>query len=75
MLLIKHKELSFRKHEFERVFILKQNKAINYYRLNSNVIANVYDYIKVILFNTFKVYLEEVASSEELTTIKAVSVF
>lgn len=75
MLLIKHKDLSFRKHEFKRVFILKQNKAINYYRLNSNVIANVYDYIKVILFNTFKVYLEEVASSEELTTIKAVPVF
>ena len=47
-----HKELSFQ--EFEKAFkTFKQNKAIGCAGLNGNIVIDVYDSIKVILFKNF----------------------
>ena len=49
---MKHKKLSFQ--EFEKAFkTFKRNKATGYDGLSSNVVMNVYDSIKVILFKKF----------------------
>ena len=46
---MEHKELSFQ--EFEKAFkTLKRNKAIGYDGLSGNIIMDVYNSIKVILF-------------------------
>ena len=46
---MEHKELSFQ--EFEKAFkTLKRNKAIGYDGLGGNIIMDVYNSIKVILF-------------------------
>ena len=51
-----HKELSFQ--EFEKAFkTFKRNKAIGCDGLNGNIIIDVYDSIKVILFKIFKASL------------------
>ena len=60
-----HKELSFQ--EFEKAFrTLKRNKAIGYDGLSCNIIMDVYDSIKVILFKIFKASLEEAVFPENL---------
>ena len=51
---IEHKELSFQ--EFEKAFkTLKRNKVIGCDDLNGNIIIDVYDSLKAILFKIFKV--------------------
>ena len=69
-----HKELSFQ--EFEKAFkTLKQNNAIGYDGLSGNIIMNVYDSIKVILFKIFKASLEEAVFPEKLKIAKVIPVF
>ena len=66
---MKHKELSFK--EFEKSFkTLKQNKTIGCDDLSGNIIMDVYDSIKVILFNIFKASLEEAVFPEKLKIAK-----
>ena len=68
------KELSFQ--EFEKGFkTLKQNKAIGCDGLNGNIIIDVYDSIKVILFKTFNASLEEAVFPEKLKIAKVILVF
>ena len=72
--LMEHKERSFQ--EFEKAFkTLKRNKAIGYDGLNGNIIINVYDSIKVILFKIFKASLEEAVFPEKLKIAKVIPVF
>ena len=69
-----HKELSFQ--EFEKSFKrLKRSKAIGCDGLNGNIIINVYDSIKVILFKIFKVSPQEVVFPENLKIAKYTPVF
>ena len=71
---MEHKELSFQ--EFEKAFkTLKRNKAIGYDGLNGNIIMDVYDSIKVILFKIFKASLEEAVFPEKLKIAKVIPVF
>ena len=71
---MEHRELSFQ--EFEKAFnALKRNKIIGSDGLNSNIIMDVYDSIKVILFKIFKESLEEAAFPEKLKIAKLIPVF
>ena len=71
---MEHKELSFR--EFKKAFkTLKRNKAMGCDDFNGNIITDVYDSIKVILFNIFKASLEEAVFPEKLKIAKAIPVF
>ena len=70
---MEHKELSFQ--EFEKALkTLKQNKAIGC-GLNGNIIIDVYDSTKFILFKIFKASLEEAVFPEKLEIAKVVPVF
>ena len=61
---MEHKELSLQ--EFEKTFkTLKWSKAIGYDGLSGNIIMDVYDSIKVILFKVFKASLEEAVFPEK----------
>ena len=51
---------------------MKQNKTTNYDSHNGNVITDINDSIKVILFNTFR---ESQASSEKRKTNKVNPIF
>ena len=67
---MEHKKLSF--PEFEKAFkTLKRNKAIGYDGLSGNIIMDVYDSIKVILFKIFK---EEAVFPETLKIAKVIPV-
>ena len=69
-----HKELSFQ--EFVKAFnTLKQNKAIVCDGLNGNIIIDVYDSLKVILFKIFKGSLEEAVFPERLKIAKVIPFF
>ena len=71
---IEHKELSFQ--ELENEFkTLKLNKAIGSDGLSGNIIMDVYDSIKVILFKIFKVSLEEAVFPEKLKIAKTIPFF
>ena len=68
-----HKELSFQ--EFEKAFkTLKRNKAIGCDGLNGNIIIDVYNSIKVILFKNFKASLEEAVLPEKPKITKVIPV-
>ena len=49
---------------------MNKKKVIGYDGINDNVIAYVYDSIKLILFDFLKIFLEEAAFSEKLKTAK-----
>ena len=69
-----HKELSFQ--EFENAFkTLKRNKVIGCDGLNGNIIIDVYDSIKAILFKIFNESFEEAIFPEKLKIAKVISVF
>ena len=71
---MEHNELSFQ--EFEKTFkALKRNKAIGCDGLNGNIIVDVYDSIKIILFTIFKASLEEPVFPEKLKISKVIPVF
>ena len=71
---MEHKELSFQK--FKKAFkTLKRNKAIGCDGLNYNIIIDVYDSIKVILFKNFKASFEEAIFPEKLKIAKVILVF
>ena len=71
---MEHKGLSFQ--EFEKALkTLKRNKAIGYDGLRGNIIKDVFDSIKVILFKIFKACLEEAVFPEKLKIAKVVPVF
>ena len=71
---MEHKELSFQ--QFKKAFkTLKWNKAIGCDGLSGNIIKDVYDSIKVILFKIFKAYLEEAVFPEKLKITKVIPVF
>ena len=55
--------------------MLKRNKAIGYDGLSGNIIMDVYDSIKVILFKIFKASLEEAVFPEKLKIAKVIPVF
>ena len=66
---MEHKERSFQ--EFEKAFkTLKRNKATGCDGLSSNIIMDVYDSIKLILFKIFKESLEEAVFLEGLKSQK-----
>ena len=72
--LMEHKELSFQ--EFEKAYeTLKRNRAIGCDGLSGNIIMDVYDSIKVILFKIFKASLEEAVFPEKLKITKVIPVF
>ena len=71
---MEHRELSFQ--EFEKAFnALKRNKIIGSDGLNSNIIMNVYNSTKVILFKIFKTSPEEAVFPEKLEIAKVIPVF
>ena len=71
---MEHKELSFQ--EFKKAFeTLKRNKAISCDGLNGNIIIDVYDSIKVILFKIFKASFEEAIFPKKLKIAKVIPVF
>ena len=71
---MEHKELSFQ--EFEKALkTLKRNKAIGDDGLSGNIIMDVYDSIKVILFKISKASLEEAVFREKLKIAKVIPVF
>ena len=71
---MEHKELSFQ--EFEKAFkTLKRSKAIGCDGLNGNIIIDVYDSIKAILFKIFKASFEEATFPEKLEIAKVIPVF
>ena len=71
---MEQKEISFQK--FEKAFkMLKRNKAIGYDSLSGNIIMDVYDSIKVILFKILKASLKEAVFPEKLKIAKVISVF
>ena len=71
---MEHKELSFQ--EFEKAFkALNRNNAIGCDGLNGNIIIDVYDSIKVILFKILKASLEETVFPEKLKIAKVIPVF
>ena len=62
---MEHEELSFQ--EFEKAFkTLKRNNAIGYDGLSGDIVMDVYDSIKVILFKIFRASLEEAVKSQKL---------
>ena len=68
------KKLSFK--EFKKALkTLKRNKAIGDDGLSGNIIMNVYDSIKVILFKISKASLEEAVFREKLKITKVIPVF
>ena len=70
---MKHKQLSLQ--EFEKVFkTLKRNKATGRDGLNGNIIIDVYNSIKVILFKNFKASLEEAVLPEKPKITKVIPV-
>ena len=72
--LMEHKELSFQ--EFENAYeTLKRNRAIGCDGLSGNIIMDVYDSIKVILFKIFKASLEEAVFPAKLKITKVIPVF
>ena len=69
-----HKELFFQ--ELKKAFkTRKRNKAIGYDGLSDNIIMDVYDSIKVILFKTFKTSLEEAVFPKKLKIGKVILLF
>ena len=71
---MEHKELSFQ--ELEKAFkTLKRNKIIGYDGFSGNIIMDVYDSMKVILFKIFKASLEEAVFPEKLKIAKVIPVF
>ena len=71
---MEHKEFSFQ--ELKKAFkTLKQNKSIGYDGLGDNIIMDVYDSTKVILFEIFNTSLEEAAFPEKLIIAKVVPLF
>ena len=71
---MEHKELSFQ--ELEKAFkTLKRNKVIGYDGFSGNIIMDVYDSMKVILFKIFKASLEEAVFPEKLKIAKVIPVF
>ena len=54
---------------------LKRNKAIGYDDLSGDIIIDVYDSIKVILFKIFKASLEEAVFLEKLKVAQVIPVF
>ena len=71
---MEQKGISFQ--EFQKAFkMLKRNKAIGYDGLSGNIIMDVYDSIKVILFKIFKASLEEAVFPEKLKIAKVIPVF
>ena len=70
---MEHKELSFQ--EFEKAFLtLTRNKAIGCDGLSGNIIMDVYDSKKVILFKIFKASLVEAVFPEKLKIAKVIPV-
>ena len=70
---MEHKQLSLQ--EFEKVFkTLKRNKATGRDGLNGNIIIDVYNSIKVILFKNFKASLEEAVLPEKSKITKVIPV-
>ena len=55
--------------------MLKQNKATGYDGLRGNIIMDVYDSVKVILFKNFKAFLEQAVFPEKLKIAKVIPVF
>ena len=71
---MEHKKLSFQ--EFEKAFkTLKRNKATGCDGLSGNIIMDVYDSIKLILFKIFKESLEEAVFLERLKIAEVIPVF
>ena len=71
---MKHKGLSFQ--EFEKALkTFKRNKAIGYDDLSGDIIMDVYDSIKVILFKIFKAPLEEAVFPEKPKIAKVIPFF
>ena len=71
---MEHKELSFQ--EFEKAFkTFKRNKVTVYDGLSGNIIIDVYDSIKVVLFKIFKASLEEAIFPEKLKIAKVIPAF
>ena len=71
---MEHKELAFQ--EFEKAFeTQKRNKAIGCDGLNGNIIIDVYNSIKVILFKIFKASLEKVFFPEKRKIAKVIPFF
>ena len=69
-----NKEISFQ--EFKKAFkTLKQNKVIGCDIINSCIIIDVYDSIKVILFKISKASFEEAAFPENLKSQKLFQFF
>ena len=67
-----HKELSFQ--EFKKA-TLKWNKVIGCDGLKNNIIIDVYDFIKVIIFKNFKASLEEAVFPEKIKNTKIILIF
>ena len=71
---MKHKGLSFQ--EFEKALkTFKRNKAIGYDDLSGDIIMDVYDSIKVILFKIFKASLVEAFFPKKFKIAKVIPVF
>ena len=71
---MEHKELSFQ--EFEKAFkAINRNNAIGCNGLNGNIIIDVYNSIKVILFKILKASLEETVFPEKLKIAEVIPVF
>ena len=69
-----HKELSFQ--EFEKASeMLKRNEAIGSDDLKGNIVMNIYDSIKIILFKNFKASLKEAVFPKKIKTTKVIPVF
>ena len=69
-----HKEISFQ--EFEKAFKnLKRNKVIGCDGHSGNIIMDVYDSMKVILFKIFKASLEEAVFPKKFKIAKVIPVF
>ena len=71
---MEHKKCSFQK--FEKTFkALKENKVIGSYDLDSNIIVDVHDSIKIIHLEIFKASLKEAVFPEKLKIAKVIPVF
>ena len=69
-----HKELSFQ--EFEKASeTVKRNEAIGSDGLKGNVVMNIYDSIKIIVFKNFKASLKEAVFPEKIKIAKVIPVF
>ena len=69
-----HKELSFQ--EFEKASeTVKRNEAIGSDGLKGNIVMNIYDSIKIIVFKNFKASLKEAVFPEKIKIAKVIPVF